>query len=92
MKTNYMMGVIQMEHEEGSAVTDQASINWEDGKLKAQYEVHWRWRWTFEQIFQKMREPRTTLREWMYFQFLLKVLAFKIPHIIFTWEKGRSYK
>ena len=93
MKTNYMMGVVQMEHGEESAITSQGYIEWKDGKLIAQYENwRYRYRWTTKQIQQQIYDARVTLLEWSYIQFLLKVLTFNIPHIIFTWEKGRSYK
>ena len=94
MKTHYLAGVLLMEHEEGSAVTNQGTIKWKNGKLKAQYENEniWRYRWTAKQIQQQMYDARTSFVEWTYFQFLLKVLTFNIPHIIFTWEKERRYK
>ena len=93
MKTNYWTGVVLMDHDEESAVTNQGSIYWKNGKLEAQYETTWRYRWTINQIQQQMYDAvRLNLQEWTYFQFLLKVLTFKIPHIIFTWEKGKVYK
>lgn len=91
MKTNYTMEVIQMEHGEESAITSQGIIEWKNGKLKVRYETYGRYRWPINQIQQQMYDFRGTLLEWSYFQYL-KVLTFKIPHIILTWEKGRFYK
>ena len=93
MKTNYIMGVIQMKHGEESAITNQGCIKWKNGKLRAQYETTLCYKWTaIKQIQQQMYDARVTLLERSYFQFLLKVLTFKIPHIVLTWEKGRVYK
>ena len=90
-----MVGAVLMQHgDEESYVSNQGSIEWKDGRLKADYVQQWPFKWTVSDIKKRMMSCLTaeTITEWCYLNNLLLYLSFKIPYILFTHARGVSYR